>query len=284
MSEFQTSLVREKIVFNDLEGGNADQLTPDNIIRSNRIVLNLSRGKESETVVIRAQNMHSTLRMAAKVFNSFYKGGGGFLKRDKMPNWQVMWTQTMSAYEQDYNAENIWAAVYINGNAVFRTKQARFMDVIEQCALVTRDKYDNTKDVAEYALKQLGRDVKIIHESNIAAVISDKSESLRCSISHRSDRKDTVFNFLMQNGGGRTDRVHHAFVMAAAFLEGINLGHLVRARRQLLAQGEISKNSQEARQMYAAQRRQLTLNREIIAIEALYKINYRPEKPDFILG
>jgi len=281
MSEFHTSLVREKIVFDDFgQDGNAP-FAIENVVRSNRMVLDLERTNERETVVVRAQNMHSTLRMAAKVVNNFYKGGGSFQKRETMPNWQRLWEQTLSAYEQDYNRDNIWGAVYIDGTAVFRTKQARFMDIIEQCALVTRDEYDTTKDVAEYALKQLGRDIKISHQSNITALIDDKPEALRCSVSHRSDHKDTVFNFIMQKGAARTDRIYHAFVMAACFLEGINLGYTVRKIRTDLTEGKISRNSKPAEQMYAAQERQLVLRREIIAIEELYKINYRPEKPNF---
>ncbi|MGM0422504.1 MAG: hypothetical protein ACQEQL_05330 [Pseudomonadota bacterium] len=283
MSEFHTSLVREKIIFDDFGQDGNDPFAVENVIRSNRMVLDLERANERETVVVRAQNMHSTLRMAAKVINNFYKGGGSFQKREAMPNWKGMWDQTLSAYEQDYNRDNLWGAVYIDGKAVFRTRQARFMDIIEQCALVTRDEYDTTKDVAEYALKQLGRDIKITHQSNIAALIVDKPEGLRCGISHRSDGKDTVFNFLMQKGAARTDRINHGFIMAAAFLEGINLGYTVRRRRTELAEGKISKNSKDVEQMNDARERQMVLNREIIAIEELYKINYRPEKPNFLV-
>lgn len=290
MVEFSTSLVREKIIFDDRSRVIPDVIDDDfdltqfepETVRSNRIDLKLIKGDEIEHVIVRAQNMHSTLRMAAKVFTNFYKGGGAFEKRAKMPNWEAMWKQSLSVYEQEYNAENNWCAIYMKGASVFKTKDDHFMDIVEQCALASKGDYDNTKEVAEYALKKIGKDIRITHHNNVAAVISDKPDGLRCGIMHRSERKDTIFNFMMEGGAARTDRIHHAFIVAASFLEGINLGHVVKYWRDQLVQEKITKGSDEAKLMRDSQKRQLILLREINAIEDIYKFNYRPEKPDFM--
>ncbi len=287
MVEFYTSLVREKIIFKDPNAivpdviGDDEEYKEPDTVRSNRIALNLKRNDESEIVVVRAQNMHMTLRLAAKVFINFYKNGGPFLKRSEMPKWDAMWKQCISKYEDQYNAENVWAAIYISGKSVFKTHDDANMDIIEQCAIASKDDYDNTKEVVEYALGQLGQEVKLTHYNNIACVLTDTREGLRCGIQLRSERGDNIFSFLLSGGVARTDRINHAFSMAAAYLEAINLGHFIRFRRQQLAKDEIARSSPEAEHMHDARKRQLTLFREIDAIEELYKSNYRPEKPDF---
>jgi hypothetical protein len=72
-----------------------DTATADghNVIRSNRILLKLESedGEEAgyaEKVVVRAQNMHTTLRLASRVMQEFYRGGmlGG-----RRINWDDTW-------------------------------------------------------------------------------------------------------------------------------------------------------------------------------------------------
>lgn len=287
MIEFQASLIREKIVFDDQKIDIPDAVssgaTGQKSVRSNRIALRLFRGSEEETVVIRAQNTHSTLRMAAKVFLNFYKGGGPFLKRNQMPNWEKMWMQSLSSYEERFNGDQAWCALYLKGKAVYKTKNDRFMDIIEQCALASKGNYDSTKDVVEYVLKQLGRNISVTHYNKVASVIKDDLNGLKCSIMQRSEANDAVFSFKMLGGEVRADRIHHAFIMAASFLEAINLEHVVQHHQKLLSSKKITKDSDAVLYMRESQKRQVMLSREISAIEGLYDINYWPDKPDFFV-
>jgi len=223
--------------------------------------------------------MHSTLRMAAHVFTNFYRSGGSFLNRTEDVPWARMWKKSLSSYENEYNSKSIWGAVYINGQSVFRTKNDRFMDVIEQCALASKDDYDHTKDVAEYALQQLGKNIVITHYNNMAVSIADVPDLLKCGIVNRSNRGDVVFNFLMAGNSPRIDRISHAFYMAAAYIESINLAHMIKMcnNPELARMAGIGPN--RSGRAKASRLRLLTLDEEIKRIEELYDVKYRPEKP-----
>lgn len=276
--EFSTSLVREKIVLVDDGLSDGTDSQEPIVIRSNRIFLRLTQGKTVEKVVIRAQNMHTTLRLAGKMLFSHYRMGS-FLGRENPYDWQVQWDSVLSAYEKEYNP-NIWAAIYINGKPVFKTTTSPFVDVIEQCALLTIDNYDATMEVTETALKQVGKAMRINHSSNVAAVINDGDDTIRCGIIHRADGRDSTFSFTA-TGGEAHNRIVQTIGVAAAFLEAFNLSFTVRALKAKLRRGEVPKISPENNQMRAATGRQVALNKSISSFEEIYAVKYRPEKPDF---
>ncbi|MBU6475805.1 MAG: hypothetical protein KGL10_03530 [Alphaproteobacteria bacterium] len=276
MSDFNTSLVREKIILTEGEIGEEEKEPV--VIRSNRIFLKLGEGAHPEKVVIRAQNMHTTLRVAAKILGIYYKDGP-LLAREAPPDWEEQWQDSLSSYEKDYNPKN-WCAIYANGQAVFKTITSPFVDVIEKCALLSMDNYDSTMEVTESALKQIGRAVRINHASSVAAVFTDNGESMRCGIIHRTDKQDMAFNFTGHGGKGQM-RVMQSLGAAAAYLEAFNLRFMIHMLRDKIKAGEAKAISPENNQIRAATIRQGAINRAISAFEDLYDVKYRPAKPDF---
>jgi hypothetical protein len=277
MEDFNSSLVREKIIFTEGEVGEATEKEPV-VIRSNRIFLKLGQAPDVERVVIRAQNMHTTLRIAAKILYGYYNGGP-LLARGTPFNWEDQWQESLSGYEKEYNAE-IWSAIYINGKSVFKTRTSPFVDVIEKCALLTLDNYDTTMGVTESALKQIGHAMRINHSSSVAAVFTDSGESMRCGIIHRTDKKDMAFNFTAVNGQQST-RIVQSFGATAAYLEAFNLRFMIHMLRNRIRMGEAKKVSPENSQIRAAITRQGAINRAIRSFEDVYDVKYRPAKPDF---
>ncbi|MCK5658903.1 MAG: hypothetical protein KAH96_03380 [Alphaproteobacteria bacterium] len=278
MEEFNISLVREKIVFTDDEiGEDDDNVKAPVIIRSNRIFLKLGSSPSLEKVVIRAQNMHTTLRLAGKILYSYYRKGS-LLGRDKSFNWTEQWDAVLSSYERNFNPQ-IWAAVYVNGGSVFKTRTSPFVDVIEKCALLTIDNYDATMEVTESALKQIGHAMRIDHASNVAAILTDTGDSMRCGIIQRTSRKDTTFSFT-GTGGDRHNRIVQFIGIAAAYLELFNLRFTIRTLQEKIRSGEIKKVSPESNQIRAAIVRQSALNKAIFSHEEIYDIKYRPARPD----
>ena len=75
MDDFNTALIREKIIFVDEESGKEAKADGHSVVRSNRIFLKLEKDGKSEKVVVRAQNMHTTLRVAGKIMQEFYRKG-----------------------------------------------------------------------------------------------------------------------------------------------------------------------------------------------------------------
>jgi len=278
MEEFNASLVREKIIF--MEGvydGDADAVKEPVVIRSNRIFLRLGKPDAVENIVVRAQNMHSTLRLTGKILASYGKDGP-FSTRGRAFDWGKLWDAAISDYEKKYN-HDIWAAIYLDGRPVFKTIKSPFIDVVEKCALLTIDNYDATMEVTESALKQIGRAIRINHSSNVAATFIDNVNSMRCGIMHRGGHKNIIFSFT-GTGGGRQDRIVHSIEAAAAYLETLNLRFIINQLEEKIRKGEIRQNAPEAARIKPAIARQADLNKEIFAFEEIYGVQYRPHKPD----
>lgn len=277
MEDFNTSLVREKIIFTFGGIGEETEKEPV-VIRSNRIFLRLGQTGDAEKIVIRAQNMHTTLRIAAKILHSYYEGGP-LLSRGEPFDWENLWDQARSGYEKEYN-QQLWCALYVNGKSVFKTITSPFVDVIEKCALLTLDNYDTTMGVTESALKQIGHAMRINHNSNVAAIFTDNGDNMRCGIIHRTDKKDVAFNFTAVNGQQHT-RIIQSFGATAAYLEAFNLRFMIHMLRNKIRMGEARTVSPENSQIRAAITRQGAISRAILSFEEVYDVKYRPAKPDF---
>ncbi len=269
MTAFQTSLIREKIVIVDADG--AEPIS----VRSNRISLPLVKEGALEKIVIRGQNMASTLRMAGLLFMSFYRGGT-FLGRENPFNWEKAWHKILSEFEEEHNPDN-WMSVYIDGKKVFHTTTSPFVDIVEKCALATPDDYDGTIEFAEYALRELGRNVTMQHYTNVGVVITDQNKETKCGVIYRqADQNDMIFNVRLSGGDARTARMVKAFEVSAAFVEAINLKY----KMQVMEAGRVKETDLAFRDV---KWRQADLNRFILNAEQEYKMLYRPERPELFI-
>jgi hypothetical protein len=279
MEEFNASLVREKIVLvDDGMDGNGDSGggPAPTVIRSNRIFLRLGQRAATENIVIRAQNMHTTLRLAGKIAYDYFKQGA-FIGR--AVDWNAAWESVLSNYEKEFNPD-IWGAVYINGKAMFKTTTSPFVDVIEKCALLTIDNYDATMGVTESALKQIGRAMRISHSSNVASVFGDNGDMMRCGVIHRAQGRDTTFSFTAA-GGVMDNRIAQSFSVVAAFLEAINMQFHVKMLQDKARRGELPKTGREPNQLRLGTTRLVGLDKGIASFEDIYEVKYRPERPQF---
>lgn len=282
MFEFQTSLIREKIVI-DQTVAFPDRRKADNpVIRSNRIDLHMVKDTViSEKCVVRAQNMHTTLRFAARIFLNFHKLNNFRPSNGDRIDWDSVWDQCLSGYEKEYNGDNIWGAVYVRGKPVFSLNEQKYMDVIEQCALVSKGHYDDTKEVVESMMGKLGKDVQVSQTHNVSSTIADTvvGEGTRCSMMHRAPEKNMIFTFLLDRGRSRIDRIFHGMIIQANYLEVFNLNFLIQSLRNDIKTGKIKKGSRRARQLHSALNRKEFVKREIHSIESAYDVSYRPERP-----
>src|SRR5688500_7645667 len=133
MKDFNTSLLREKFIIRDVS---PDQTAAEPVIAlSNRIALPLSDhlGHGAETLVIRSQNMHGCLRMAARVVQEF-QDLGPIVSRPKPLDWKYLWMSINKGYEEKFNPDR-WIAVYHKGHVIYEdgdTRRHPFLDIIEQ--------------------------------------------------------------------------------------------------------------------------------------------------------
>lgn len=278
MSVFEAMLVRERINITQrpIDAG-PDAQTETTVIRSTRLHLPLPGSVKVENVVIRAQNMHTTLRIGAKVLFSFYKSGS-FRTRAEPFDWQAMWEMLHTSYELKFSPD-VWAAIYVDGDAVFKTEHAPFVDVIEQCALLSVDNYDATMPLTEKVLGHLGQDAHIEHVAKVASVFTDDGAHMRCGVIHRAEGKDTTFSFTA-TGGEVYSRVIQGFNIAASFLEAIDIRYYMRDVHKKLNTGKLARTSPEMGKFNAGPQRLKDLRRGLDAFEQHFEVRYRPEKPD----
>lgn len=276
MQEFSAALVREKIEF--IDDGEGHSALKAGTVRSNRIYLRLETDAGIEKVVIRTQTMPTALRLASRVMFSFYRNGA-FLGRAENYDWDVQWDGVLSAYDRNFTPD-LWAAVYINGRSVFKTVSSPFVDIVEQCALLSIDNYDAAINVTENALRKTGHAMRVNHSSNVAAVFTDTEKQMRCGIIHRMDGRDKTFSFTA-DGGDRAHRVVQALGVAGGFLEAVNLRRVIKNMQDKIRLREAAKASPEATRMRAATARLVVVDKSITSFEELYDVKYRPQKPDF---
>lgn len=275
--EINTTLLREKFTIRDTDNeGNAPI-----VATSNRLVLPLVVGKaeESEVFVIRAQNMHCCIRMAAQILQTFQRMGP-LLVRAEPYDFQAAWDRICSNYEVECNLAR-WLCVYHKGKEIFSTSPHHpFLDVIEKCDSKNPGNYDLAVRMAEETFTKMGKKVSITYESNIGMVLNVSPGTGRCGLIHRGPEKNSTFNFVAEAKGDRVSPVM-CMNVCAAFLEGIQLAFKIGTTNDKLRLMILDRGSTEVYHARLALVRMEELNAEVLTFENTFKVRFRPEKPEF---
>ncbi len=280
MSGFHSSLLREKFSIHDSDPETHEKKSI--IALSNRMVVELEGVKKdlNEVFVIRAHNMHSCVRMAARLVKS-HKTSGSILLRGKPFDWEAAWEAIVNDYEYRYTPER-WIAVYHKGQILYEFGEHHLLlDVIEKCDARNKHAYEKSLPMAEDAFKQAGKVVKIGYDSNVALVINMEPKQARFGVILRGPNRTTTFNFSVSTKD--KDPLNYAQCLAAAacFLEGTQLGFMVGMNNIKLYMGIIKRRSDDEKKTTEAGRRLGRLTAEVGNLERTYEVRYRPEKPEF---
>ncbi len=281
MKEFNSSLLREKFILNDLD---ADLDEEGAVIAvSNRMVVDLKNrmGDLEERFVVRAQNMHLCVRMATRLLQAYLQTGK-ILGRKNEFDWAVAWEPIINEYERKYNKAR-WIAVYYKGRILFEDGKGRhpFLDIIEKCAAAREGIYEEAIPMAEDAFRQSGKTVNIKYDGNVALVVHLERMQGRCSVILRGPTKTTTFNFTATPHGKEPLNFAQCLAMSANFLEGIQLAFMVGMNEEKLRMRIIELRSDEDEQNKMAKRRLSFLSSQISSMEAGFQTRYRPERPEF---
>lgn len=275
-SEFSTTLLREKFVIRDAD---PQSLEPPVVALSNRMMVVVPMDGRLEPFVVRAQNMHSCVRMAARIVGTASDGVSlaGYLTAD----WEALWASVIEGYEARNNPRR-WVAVYHQGKSVFATGEHHpFLDVIEGFDAKSGKAYDESVMIAEEAFLKAGKDVRIDHDSNVALVISIGSRLAKVGVILRGAAHTATFNFQAKPKGGATLRASPCLSVAAAFLEGVQLAFQVGMARVRRHYGLLEAGSEEAQKLAEGETRLGRLNNAIRHFDQSHNVFYRPERPEF---
>lgn len=282
--EFHTSLLREKFVLRE-PGADAP---PPVVAMSNRISLTLSTiYNEAETYILRAQNMHTCVRLAAAVAKEF-ADRGPIMGRMHDFKWDYLWKDVIKGYERDWN-KDIWGTVYFRGKKMYGSAENHpFLDIIEQCDAINKSgDYDESVKFAEAAFQKAGKTVKIEHDANVALIIkikqTEEEKEARCGVILRGAGGTTTFNYTVtpKKAGAEMVAVPTLMTVSAAFLEGVQLAFTVGLLNKKRELGLIVKYTEEDRKAEKSTSRLINLNTAISRFEQKFNVQYRPERPHF---
>lgn len=276
MKDFTTSLLREKFVIRDKNGNEL-------VATSNRMYIEFTdfRGALAESFVIRAQNMHSTVRVAARLIRD-YEQEGPILKRNISYNWEEIWNTIINEYEYHHNPDR-WVAVYSKGKCVFHQGEHNlFLDMIEKCDAENDKAYEASIPQAESLLKATGKEVKITYDANVALNVQAEPDHVRCGIILRGPNRTTTFSITSHiQGSQKKINTSQCLAAAAAYLEGLQLAFRLGFDTVKLRLGIYQHLSKEEKQTREGSHRLVKLRSEITALEDIFDVRYRPEKPEF---
>jgi hypothetical protein len=276
--EINTTLLRERFVIRDTE---SPEVAPI-VAVSNRLALPLhdANGDLTDTFIIRAQNMHSCIRMAAQILNSFVQHGP-ILQQSKAFDFEEAWKKSGSTYENAHN-KNRWGIVYHKGTEIFTSGSPHsFLGIIEKCDSKNPGNYDRSIKMAEEAFHKTGRKIEISYEANIGMVLNVKPDIGRCGLIYRGAERNATFNFTTEPNAERNVSPVHCMNICACFLEGLQLAYSVGIAKDKVKLSIIKKFSPEEKEAEQASHRIGELNLELNIFENRYKLKFRPEKPEF---
>jgi len=280
MDNFKASLLREKFTIQP-----ARKSESPIIALSNRISLSMisSDGIDNETIIVRAQNMHSCARMAAAIIKEFYERGT-LVNRMQPAPWQTLWADVIRGYEKGWNKE-IWAAVYHKGRVLYQDGEHHpFLDIVEQCDANNMNDYTQSIKLAEDIFAQAGKKVSIEYDSNVALITQTTPEKVKCGVISRSAEGTTTFNYTVTpKTEGQIIYSYTTLSVAASFLEAIQLAFQVGMLGRKKEYKLFEKYSDEDRQFDRVKKRMGNLNRAILNYEAKFHVHYRPDRPNFNL-
>ena len=276
--EVNTTLLREKFIIRDTESG----ATAPIVAVSNRLALPLydARGEVVDIFVIRSQNMHSCIRMAAQILKSFLNLGP-LLNRAKPFDFAEAWQKSCSGYETLYCKSN-WVSVYHKGAELYTSGHNHtFLNVIEKCDSKNPGNYDRSVKIAEDAFVKMGRKIAISYEANIGMVLNIKPDIGRCGLIYRGTERNSTFNFTVEPLTETSVSAVHCMNICACFLEGLQLSFLIGTTNDKIRTSIIKKFSEEEKQSEQALLRIEELAVELNTYENRYKLKFRPERPEF---
>jgi len=280
MNKFKSILLREKFdLFENDAQGNKDVRRKVTAM-SNRMTADLEneKGQMKENLVVRAHNMHSCVRMVARLLQA-YQAHGPIMTQEF--DWEKAWDLIVNDFEYVFNPQR-WIAVYYRGKVVFEQGERHpLLDVIEKCDSENKGVYEEAVPLAERALAEKGKSATIEYDGNVALVADLKTDSGRCGIILRAPNRTTTFNFTAKPSETKTLNKMQMLSIASGFLEGMNLAFLVGMNQEKLRLGLIERFSSEDKLIREGRRRLAFLSNDVRAFEKSNIVHYRPERPSF---
>ncbi|MFA7430947.1 MAG: hypothetical protein WCZ23_12375 [Rhodospirillaceae bacterium] len=277
------TLFREKSTvhrfgFSGAEGGDEAVLS----IRSNRVTLNLKSSGIQETVVVRGQNIPSTLRLTSLVVERFNRHPTIFSDEDvTQQDWLENWIQRVSSYERQFMQES-WVSLHHEGRTVFTTNPSVSIEEIEMLA-VGGDVNDTVVRNAASRLLGSNDDMVTEHDSQTAVVFTPFATYHRAAILERRGGRTGSFAVSAHHPQKPKKPVRYSgFIsLCADMIEALTLKVFLDRIKQMVEENRVSGPTITPAQVAGAMGRRRDLMQFVVGYERANKLTYRPERPEF---
>ena len=188
------TLFREKSVvykFTELSDDASEDDEPVLELRSNRVTIPIKTEMNSLMVVVRGQNIPSTMRMTSVVVDEIRRNAN--VLHDAVEfDWDSLWRRKVSKYENDYNLDN-WISLHVGGDLAYVSRDGH--EAVAEVELLANDEDVTEVIVMEAAGNVLGalEDLAVEHDSKTAFVFTPFSAYHRAAILERRDRRTGSF-------------------------------------------------------------------------------------------
>lgn len=289
--DFKAELVRERFILHPHRqqkpaGKNAQ------IAVGNRLNIQCfdHNGENKTDFIIRAQNIHTCLKIGAHVAEHWYNFAHLKTTGKDRFNWDQVYLSSVKDYEQRWNPD-CWACLYSKGRVLHETApnpKSQVLDIIEQVFAFEKCSYHHIVLTAQRLFDQAGRQVDIEYDSNTAMELFGNAGSVRSNITYRDVEGRSTLKLEMtqkkskyvKGAVGAKIKLHECLDVTALIFEGLQLGFIVGRSNYEINKGMISIGHRDSVQADFALRRITMLEKSLEALKQKHHLGFRP-KPDF---
>lgn len=276
-------LRRERLSFEyppDMSGTSKTQLC-----LSNRLVLSLKTESHTETIVLRAQNMHLCLNMAARIAKDFDKLGP-LSSRTGKTDWEDIWNKLIQGYEYNWNFSR-WITIYSGGKVLFDKGPGTPPPQLNRLEEIIFEMNENYKMALAEFHRQISTDdqISVTHKSSLALKAEVTDNHQRCSMLCRAAQDSNIVTIIGEAPeDAQPFNLHGSLAQFGDYQQGFQYAFMLGMTTQNIEQNKIPANSSLAEQeqhKLALIKELARLSTKIDNLKSLYTFHYRPEEPDF---
>lgn len=275
MMSFETILVREKFRILSPEDPSKSNSGILDVV-SNRMTLNLENPETKKIIhfVIRTKHMHECVRLAAHILKS-YEEKAVIRAQSTSFDWKGAWKYASSPFVSEYSES--WAVVYADGMPIFEINNRHaFWDLIERCNIIKGYDYNSAFALAQEGLHKADNLAHMEYFSKHALAVHEYDGGLKHGLILRGPTRTLTFSYTVKSRDNEPfDKYYISISATAAFLESMQLDFM------LADTAKVSGTQNRSRKTQDALARLDVLKKEIDALENIYAVNYRPERPRF---
>jgi len=248
-------------------------------IPCNRMLLPLRNKRTNEKIAIRGKSLTGVLRMAMALI-ACYRERGTVADEGSDRTFAQSWSESLSILDTRFMPGN-WIAVYCNGSRIFSTAEGRDLDLIERIARGGALREDMLDRHADH-FKNANETVEFRYDSQLAVVVNDQENQVKCSILERSISSEGTLSFTFPKEKRHT--ITQAMDLAINIIESSSLHnqYTIMNNQAKSLRGDDQRKMRTLQEMQ--KKRVNQLHQAVSVVVKSHSIQFWPEEPRFLIN